>query len=68
MRSGENASSVIIPGFNQSSPQVRYKSEALNLVPKTERITPNIEDSLKVAINEVNEEKDSEDIVSAPEE
>ena len=65
MRTGENLSHAIIPGFNQSSPQVRFKSEAPRKDLKTDRATPNTEDNQKSAIDE---EKESEDIVSDPEE
>ena len=63
MRTGENLNSAIVPGFNQSSPQVRFKSEAPSYKLGIARTKPVPEDSQKLAINE---EKESEDIVSEP--
>ena len=54
MRTGENLSPVVIPGFNQSSPQVRFRSEAQLKDLKTDRATPSpvTDDSQKKPINE----------------
>ena len=65
MKTGDNLSPDVIPGFNQSSPQVRFKSEAPRKDLKTDRAKPDLEERQNMAINE---EKESEDIVSEPDE
>ena len=59
-------SPAIVPGFNQSSPQVRFRSEAPRKDLKTDRATPVTDDSQKKPI--VEEKEESEDIVSEPNE
>ena len=54
MRTKENLSAVVVPGFNQNSPQVRFRSEAIRKDLKTDRATPSpaTDDSQKKPINE----------------